>query len=581
MRAIVAIAILGACGPAGGGGDDGGNDDDGDDGGLPDGGMVGCSDAPRCSAWNVASHCGVETTCPVGCYAGACVADGCADECAIGDSGPSKTCRLWDVAAGEFVDADPGDRMIDRARDYDARQRRDYLPEGGVASAIYTTPSLTAVASYDGVVDSALWTGTLLASHGWRHLVTGAPDAAARIAAMTRTLHVWFNVSTSPGYLARYAVPEGSSVPIEMDCARDVIHCDASFEGVTYRWRGDTSRDQYTGVMLGYLFAYLGSSDPAVRATIRHDVVELVEQLMIERQDVPVRATVDGFPIETTLDSKYIVLAPEEMIDGRVAMEIDTGDLGGGELDGAREFVPDLGPLLGQIIGVAPAIPRPGSAMMLGAFYRIALLVTDGEPDYAARRDAIRTDYDAAFEVLAELAAQWTYDNACGAKYYGTHIAYVMGYAWTLLEDEPARRARLRTEVMGALADDLGDHANAYYAFFDAGATGVATANAAAMALQLADFPRGPRVYIAQDHAGEYPHDPDCSDAGLPMSSVAVDVGDRIVTDFLWQRHPWRLVAGGAPSHVAPGVDYLAAYWLGRYHGAIADDRPRTCTRWD
>ena len=38
-----------------------------------------------------------------------------------------------------------------------------------------------------------------------------------------------------------------------------------------------------------------------------------------------------------------------------------------------------------QLIGFAPPLPRPGSAMMLGAFYQLALLVTDGEPEYAAR----------------------------------------------------------------------------------------------------------------------------------------------------------------------------------------------------
>jgi hypothetical protein len=27
-------------------------------------------------------------------------------------------------------------------------------------------------------------------------------------------------------------------------------------------------------------------------------------------------------------------------------------------------------------------------------------------------------------------------------------------------------------------------------------------------------------------------------------------------------------------------VDYLVAYWLGRYYGHLTDDAPGTCLRW-
>ena len=532
-----------------------------------------------CTAWNVVSHCGVETTCPGGCYAGACRPDACADECALGATGPDGTCRLWDVGTASWVMPMPTANLIDRARDYDRLARESNLPEGGVATAIYASPALNAIVGYDGIVDSALWTGTLLAAQGWRLRVTGAPDAAARVVAMARTLHVWFNLSQSPGYLARYAVPEGSPVLVEMDCSRRVIHCGAMFEGTEYRWRGDTSRDQYTGVMLGYTAAYQATTDAATREAIRADVVKLVEELMRDRHDIPVRATINGLPIETTLDTRFVVLAPEEMTDGRVTMDIDTDDIGDGQLDGAREFVPDIGPIIAQLIGFSPEIPRPGSAMMLGAFYRLALLVTDGVPAYAERRAAIRADYDASFELLVRIAAQVEHENACGSKYYGNHIDVIMAYAWAMLEDDPGRRARIRDEVVGGLWTKLADHKNVYFAFMAAGAG--ATPNADSALEQLRQFQAGPRILAPRDHTGDYPHDPDCTDGGHPFSAVAVDVGDRVVADFMWQRHPWRLFDVGAPERVAPGADFMAAYWLGRLHDIVPDDRPGTCARWD
>jgi hypothetical protein len=61
---------------------------------------------------------------------------------------------------------------------------------------------------------------------------------------------------------------------------------------------------------------------------------------------------------------------------------------------------------------------------------------------------------------------------------------------------------------------------------------------------------------------------------------VAIDVADRVPTGFLWERHPWKLEDPGSPNLVFSGVDFLLAYWLGRYQGFIDDDAPQTATRW-
>jgi hypothetical protein len=105
--------------------------------------------------------------------------------------------------------------------------------------------------------------------------------------------------------------------------------------------------------------------------------------------------------------------------------------------------------------------------------------------------------------------------------------------------------------------------------------------DAATAAAHLAHFQMGPRVVAPRDHVADYPNDPNCTSNGKPMSSVAVDVGDRLVADFMWQRNPWKLYDTGNPVEVQAGVDYLAAYWIGRFHGFIADDRAGTCARWN
>jgi hypothetical protein len=104
---------------------------------------------------------------------------------------------------------------------------------------------------------------------------------------------------------------------------------------------------------------------------------------------------------------------------------------------------------------------------------------------------------------------------------------------------------------------------------------------APAAASQLSQVPPPPRVRVAVDlrsDARYMPHESGCTDQ--VDHGMAVDVGDRVVSDFIWQRHPWGLYDDGFESLTYPGVDYLAAYWLGRRHGFLADDRPGTCLAW-
>jgi hypothetical protein len=156
-----------------------------------------------------------------------------------------------------------------------------------------------------------------------------------------------------------------------------------------------------------------------------------------------------------------------------------------------------------------------------------------------------------------------------------------MAYLWTLLETDPGRRARLADEVMSGMWLEVDDHKNPYYAFLNAGARGGFEAEVAAHVAQLVQYEPGPRVHAARDGTAEYPIDPDCGSLDDPSSTVAVDVGDRVMDDFMWQRQPWKLVSGGLARYVHSGNDYMAAYWLGRYHGFIDDDRAGTCARWD
>ena len=547
-----------------------------------------CSDGDAyCKSWNVRTSCvggaWVDETCAGGCANGACSASACSDECALGDTSAAGTCQLWDVGQGAFVAPDPAGRMHDRARDYDRLLRANQLVQGAVCNAEYSDATRATIAFYAGTGDSALWTGTALAAEAWRLRATGAPDAADELSRHAATLHRLLNVAGEPGYLARLAVPTGDTTPLETmnRCSNNADwHCNSAYGGGAWDWLGHTSRDAYTGVMLGLDAAWSATRDESVRAAIRGDVVTIAAELMKDRM-VPATVTISGIPIPKTLSLTNVILAPAEMTNGRVTITLG----GSNELYGAREFVTDFGPVLSQLTGASPPIPRPGSAMMLGAFFSMALEMTNGVD--AATHQTLLDYYNAHADAWLDVAAQWSFAASCGDGYYANHIAYIMAYVWAHLEKDATRGARIRDAILdGKMWAALSYQKNPYFAFlWGATRTGTpAAATIAAANAQLAGFPPGPRVHVAVDHSADakyLPHDASCtSEPMADTATSAVDVGDRVIDDFLWQRGPWRLQDGGNPNEVYPGVDYLAAYWAARAGGFLADDAAGTCARW-
>jgi hypothetical protein len=569
---------------------------------LPDGGtdlgdVLGCpANVQTCTSYNTRSYCvpgpagptWTTETCPVGCFQGKCSTTACADECVLGSSSPAGACKLWDLDAQAFITADPAGKLHDRARDYDQRLRQNNTPEGAVLNAWFTDQTFAQVKLYADTADSAIWTGSLLAAQSWRLIATGDPDAAAEVAAIVRTLHLFFNVSGDPGYLARLVLPSSANVPLEQasPCTDSEWHCNVSYDGQTYNWMGYISRDQNTGVMLGYYLAYLASPDEATRALIRKDVVALVTELMKVRKAVPTSVVLDGLPIDKPLDLENVVLAPSEMIGGKVQVQLSTSNTSDATIRGMREFLPDFGTLVQQVLGVAVPVPRASTAIMLGAFFQMGLLVTDGVPGMEAVHKQIADYYAAHADGWLTIAAGWKFTANCGNGYFANHIAFIMAYVYALEESNPSFAPRIHDTVLNSLMyGALKGHKNPYLTFlWGATRSPPAQADIDAAVTQLAGFQPGPRIHVARDltAAAKYmPHDATCTNPiECDTATLATDVADRAIDGFLWQRSPWVLKDDGNPIELFPGVDYLAAYWVGRRYGFVSDDGAGTCTRY-
>ncbi|HUU00124.1 MAG TPA: hypothetical protein VM425_01645 [Myxococcota bacterium] len=550
-----------------------------------------CADTPQGRRWR-------EEICAdgKGCLQGECVAGACADACNLGESQGGKSCELFDLNGAAWVTPDPVGSMHDRARAYEMWLRRDGLYFGGVSNAIYSDPpDYTNVVYHGGMGDSSIWTGTYLAAEALRLMATGSADARRQTIELVNTLHLWFNVSGDPGVLARWVAPAGQSSNTELDCSDPDHHCGIDYEGNAYDYLGDISRDQYQGVMLGYAWAYqaLGEQDEQTRALIRDDIVELVQELMRERT-VPLQITWNGtdWPVRQ-VNVRFVVLCTREMTaEGAIHFDLDTSDFTNSKISGFQEFMPNWGDMISQVpgFGAFANIPRAGSAVMLASFFRVAMEVTDGIPGYEAEYSAFRDYYynnpPATGDNVGywiDVAKTWSYNDNCGGSYYANNIAMEPMFNLARLEDDAPTRLRILDEVLGAKMWPEHEHTkNCFFFYIYTAADPVAYAGAATIAgQQLAGFPPPPRVRVPVDLRADsryLPHQSGCDNQTTRDKSA--DVAERVVSDFIWQRNPWQLFDEGTPQLTYPGVDYLVAYWLGRYLGQLQDDTPGRCLAW-
>jgi hypothetical protein len=533
-----------------------------------------------------------------GCVQGACVAAACADECNLGDMDNGATCAEYDVTTAAWSDPAPAASMHDRARAFEEWLRRDGMAAGGVGDARYADPpAYTQITSMDDIGDSAIWTGTYLAAEALRLKTTGSSDARARVKQLVDTLHLFFRVSGDPGVLARFAAPHGKVFPFaigDLDCTAARTHCGIPYAGATWDYVGDISRDQYQGVLLGYALAYeaLGEADEASRALIRDDVVAFVQELMKDRT-VPLTITFNGTALpQTTVSLRFVVLASREEVQGGIGLSIDTSNLSGSKTTGFQEFTPDLSDVVHQIPGMSwvPTIPRASSAIMLASFFRVGLLVTDGIPASQATHDAILDYYQnhagTGGNVNDWLGVAKTYSDlsSCGSGYFGNNISMEPMYNLARLEDDPTLSWTIRHDVLATMMWPLfRSTKNSFFSYiYAANAPGTPEAGAISTAnAQLAQFGPPPRIRVPVDLRNDpryMPHQTACTDQ--VDHTMAVDVADRPVADFLWQRDPWSLYDPGDLAQSEPGVDYLVAYWMARHHDFLADDTAGRCLRW-
>ncbi len=181
--------------------------------------------------------------------------------------------------AAELDRRDLAGRLDRKSRRIARNLQRHHLPHGTVFDPIYAGPASDEIVRYTHAGDSAIWTGHYLAAAAFEYAVTGTNKSKRKVRKAVDAIRVLLEV-TGNETLARGAVPADSPwvETITVGEAHQGVF-EGQHDGVDYRWAGNTSRDQYSGVIFGLGFAWELVPVAGIRAEIHTIVTRLVDYL--------------------------------------------------------------------------------------------------------------------------------------------------------------------------------------------------------------------------------------------------------------------------------------------------------------
>lgn len=163
--------------------------------------------------------------------------------------------------------------MLWKAAHYEQAMQARHLRDGGLVSGGTTYPFPR---KWEEEVDenAPYLTGAYLAALSFRYAVTKDPAAQQQAARCARSLRKLVAITGTPGYLARWYCPVGKTRP-DAGWLEDAWRLSGN-----YRWLGNPSTDQYTGVLFGYSVYYELAADKTERQLAVKAVRDMVGRML-------------------------------------------------------------------------------------------------------------------------------------------------------------------------------------------------------------------------------------------------------------------------------------------------------------
>jgi hypothetical protein len=407
--------------------------------------------------------------------------------------------------------------MREKAEAYQQGIETRHTTPGGVVRYRLNDAWDEARFGWGGLADGSFFQGIYLASQALRFATTGELEAREQILLALRGMRVLAEVSGRRGLLARMVSPV--EPPGDTGWRRSSTRPDQF-------WKSDASKDQYAGFVHGLGVAWAVISDPEIR-------------------------------------SETSVLA------SAVADHLIENDLEIVDWNGRRTTHGDL---RGRVFG----LPVGVNALVSLVIARVAAEAPGGRRHVAFHARLV----DAGYPEIAR-SAHLTSLRFCSRV--NENMAYLALYPLLLLERDPGIRDALRNAAR-RLWQDVQGEGNAFFAFVQAalvadpleeGQRGIREEARAEGLRSLREFPDRKIVWpvdLTRD-GFEMPKAWLRCD-GEPRAKHPVPLYLRPRHSSLWTSDPYRLVGrlGARGESEFAGIDYLLAYWIGRYHGLVAPE---------
>lgn len=375
------------------------------------------------------------------------------------------------------------------------------------------------------------YTSMYLAMESFRYAATKAPQAKANAKKAFEALRFLQTVTETPGFVARTVIPiswtsmadpnqqisdrQWAETSVHNPREKRVeVHWHRSGDG-QWRWKGDTSSDEITGHMFGYLFYYDLVADEAEKQHVSRHVLKIIDYII---ENGYVLKDIDG------THTKWAVWAPEKLNDD-----------------------PDW------------AAERGINSVEILSFLKLAYHVS-GDEKYQDHYLKLLREHDYASNVRHAK----TYNPA-----WRTHIddeLLALAYPCLLMhEDDPTLRRLYRASLdhwYAAVKADCSPFFNFVY--------GMCVGQAPQLDLSIASLRDASLDLVRWTVDNSHREDIDI---------VRVPELEQLQTNRLlppsergvirWDENPWRAVQGDGGRTESDGVWWLLPYWIGRYCGYI------------
>lgn len=403
--------------------------------------------------------------------------------------------------------------LADKAKHFDKLLDRFISPEGLL---LYKQPYAADGFVYATLADACAWTGALLAAESMRYGVTEDRRAYARIVRLLEGLALLQRVTGEAGLYARSLWVADAPGILEHKATRRGLGPYAA-----YSYRGDLSKDQLCGLILGLTAAWKLAPTQEVHALVKAQVVALADHL---------------------LHYNYVL-----------------------HQDGSATT---FGNVRGRIVGVPIGI----NAMVCLAVMRLAQKASGHKRFSVAYDDLVARRY-------AEIAAYCKVQVFYKTNHSNDNMQYMLATALFMLDPDERLLAGVRSGVERTWRH-VRLEGNSWFTYASFNYLGIDPETAKLARLSLERFPLTRRQYgvdlRGDPRLAHLPLAPFTTRKGEPRLKWALPLSYRCVSTFAWKSCPYTLVshAHADGSLVFAPTDYLIAYWSGRLWGYL-DEQPR------